>query len=81
MPQLPKQVVKERAKRLREAGDLALDAYLNSQLGTVQTVLVEQEHLGRGEGFATVRFRSPVEAGQIVQAPIIGIEGHDLIAA
>ncbi len=81
MPQLPKQVVKERAKRLREAGDLALDAYLNSQLGTVQTVLVEQEHLGRSEGFATVRFRSPVEAGQIVQAPIIGIEGHDLIAA
>ncbi len=81
MPQLPKQVVKERAKRLREAGDLALDAYLNSQLGKVQTVLVEQEHLGRGEGFATVRFRSPVEAGQIVQAPIIGIEGHDLIAA
>ena len=81
MPQLPKQVVKERAKRLREAGDLALDAYLNSQLGTVQTVLVEQEHLGRGEGFATVRFRSSVEAGQIVQAPIIGIEGHDLIAA
>ena len=30
---------------------------------------------------ATVRFRAPVEAGQIIKAPIIGIEGHDLIAA
>jgi threonylcarbamoyladenosine tRNA methylthiotransferase MtaB len=81
MPQLPKQVVKERAKRLRAAGDHALDAYLQSQLGTVQNVLVEQDHLGRGEGFATVRFRSQVTAGQIIQAKILGIEGHDLIAA
>ena len=81
MPQLPKPVIKERAKRLRAAGDLALDTYLKSQLGTVQNVLVEQDHLGRGEGFATVRFNAKVEAGQIIQAKIIGIEGHDLIAA
>jgi tRNA A37 methylthiotransferase MiaB len=66
---------------LRAAGDLALDAYLKSQLGTVQNVLVEQDHLGRGEGFATVRFRSQVTAGQIIQAPILAVEGHDLVAA
>ncbi|RWK59394.1 tRNA (N(6)-L-threonylcarbamoyladenosine(37)-C(2))-methylthiotransferase MtaB [Mesorhizobium sp.] len=80
MPQLRREVVKQRAARLRAAGDAAYRGHLSSLTGTRQSILVERDGLGRTEGFtlATVSAGAP---GEIVDADIIGHDGARLIAA
>ncbi len=67
MPQVPVQLRKERAARLRAAGEAALDRYLASQLGRRQRVLVEQGGVGRTEGFAAMRVGEGDAAGALVE--------------
>ena len=55
MPQLPTALRKERAARLRAAGDRALAAFLASRVGTTARVLVEKPGFGYCEHFAPVR--------------------------
>ncbi len=62
MPQLSKAVAKERAARLRDAGDLALSRFLGRELGRSATLLVEQSRGGHTETFAPFRF---AEAGAL----------------
>ena len=54
----PRPVVKERAARLREKGDVALDAYLRSQLGREVELLMERDGIGRTPQFAEVEVMS-----------------------
>jgi threonylcarbamoyladenosine tRNA methylthiotransferase MtaB len=56
MPQVPPPVVKERARRLREASARRRAAWLDGLVGTRQRVLVEREDgSGHAENFAPVR--------------------------
>ena len=43
MPPTPEAIVKERAARLRRAGEAALTAELNSRIGGETDVLIEQK--------------------------------------
>ena len=63
MPQVPPQLRKARAKRLREAGQAALAAFLESRIGTRADVLVETAGFGRSEHYAPVEldFGAPGE--------------------
>jgi threonylcarbamoyladenosine tRNA methylthiotransferase MtaB len=81
MPQLPREVVKERARRLRDSGGEALATHLAAQVGRTHRVLTETEGLGRTEGFAPVRFPTPVPPGQIRPVTIAGHDGKHLRAA
>jgi threonylcarbamoyladenosine tRNA methylthiotransferase MtaB len=74
MPAVHGTKIKERAARLREAGDQALGHYLASQQGKTHCVLTESPHMGRTESFAEVHFTQNQPEGQIVQAEIIGFE-------
>ncbi|WP_346432879.1 tRNA (N(6)-L-threonylcarbamoyladenosine(37)-C(2))-methylthiotransferase MtaB [Breoghania sp.] len=47
MPQVNRALVKERAARLREAGEAALMRHLSSEIGLTRRILVEREGLGR----------------------------------
>jgi threonylcarbamoyladenosine tRNA methylthiotransferase MtaB len=69
MPQVPRPVVKERAARLREAGERALSARLASEVGSIRAALVEQPGFGRTEHFAPVAFDRG-EPGEIVRVAI-----------
>ncbi|TIP75196.1 MAG: tRNA (N(6)-L-threonylcarbamoyladenosine(37)-C(2))-methylthiotransferase MtaB [Mesorhizobium sp.] len=80
MPQLRREVVKQRAARLRAAGDAAYISHLSSLAGTRQSILVEREGLGRTEGF-TLAAVSAGAPGEIVDADIAGHDGARLIAA
>jgi threonylcarbamoyladenosine tRNA methylthiotransferase MtaB len=51
MPQLDKATIKARAALLRDKGQHALAAYLDSQIGTTQTVLIERDGKGRLNSF------------------------------
>ena len=71
MPQLPRDVVKNRAAQLREAGGKALSGFLVREVGQTRAVLVEKPGLGRSEQFALVEFEdTEVETGAIIQAEI-----------
>lgn len=81
MPQVAREIVKERAKRLRQKGEDALRRHLAAEVGKRRQVLTETDGLGRTEGFTPVRFPGAVEAGAIHEVTIAGHDGRELIAA
>ena len=81
MPQVAREIVKERALRLRRQGDAALRRRLDGEVGTVRRVLAESRDGGRSEHFTPVRFVAPIAPGSIVDARIVGHDGRALIAA
>jgi threonylcarbamoyladenosine tRNA methylthiotransferase MtaB len=81
MPQVPRDVVKERARRLRHKGEAALRRHLAAQVGTTHRVLAESPALGRTAHYTQVRLRTPIEPGTIRDLAIIGHDGRQLIAA
>lgn len=80
MPQVDRRVVRERAARLRAAGDAAYRRHLDALVGTGQSVLVEREGLGRTEGFSLVALDAG-RPGEIVGVRIAGHDGARLVAA
>jgi threonylcarbamoyladenosine tRNA methylthiotransferase MtaB len=63
MPLVAPTVVKERARRLREACAKRKAAWLEALIGTRQRVLVERDGMGHAENFAPVQIRHPRESG------------------
>ena len=79
MPQVDRRTVKERAARLRAAGDAAHARHLGSLSGTAQRVLVERDGIGRTEDF-TLAAIDAGQPGEIVAARISGHDGERLLA-
>lgn len=80
MPQVAKEVRKERAAALRAAGEKNLQKYLQGQIGKTLNILLEKDLVGRTEHFVVVGLDKPQEAGKIVKAEIIGASNSALIA-
>src|SRR5690606_8596796 len=80
MPQVDGAAIRQRAARLRAAGDAQVAAHLSAQAGRVHYVLMESPRMGRTEQFAEVRFETDQPEGRIVQAPIRGHAGGQLLA-
>ncbi len=72
MPQVRGPEIKDRAARLRAAGDAALGRHLSAQLGHTHRVLMESPRMGRTEQFTEVRFAEDKPEGQIVSALVTG---------
>ncbi|MDB5691473.1 MAG: 2-methylthioadenine synthase [Alphaproteobacteria bacterium] len=83
MPPVPAPVVKERARRLREACARRKRAWLEGLVGTRQRVLVEKDGLGHAENFAPVRVAPPLDGegfqGDIAQVLITALDGDILV--
>jgi threonylcarbamoyladenosine tRNA methylthiotransferase MtaB len=80
MPQVKGPVIKDRAARLRAAGDLALSRHLSAQVGIEHRILMEGPRLGRTGQFTEVAFASDQPEGQIVTARISGFADGRLTA-
>ncbi len=80
MPQVPVRVRKERAERLRTAGDAILSAHLGAQLGRTVRVLVEGDGEGRAEDYARVRLDGDATAGTVVAARVAAVQAGRLVA-
>jgi threonylcarbamoyladenosine tRNA methylthiotransferase MtaB len=78
MPQVPGDIRKERAARLRLAGDLALSRHLAAQVGMEHRVLTEGPRMGRTEQFTEVRFAEDRPEGTLMDVRIAGVEGGAL---
>ena len=80
MPQVRGPEIRDRAARLRAAGDAALARHLEAQRGRGHRILMEGARLGRTEQFTEVMFGADQPEGQIVDARISGNDGARLIA-
>jgi threonylcarbamoyladenosine tRNA methylthiotransferase MtaB len=78
MPQVAREVVKERARRLREKGAAALARHLDGEVGARRSVLTESRDIGRTEHFTQVRLAAPVEPGVILDLTMAGHDGRQL---
>jgi threonylcarbamoyladenosine tRNA methylthiotransferase MtaB len=81
MPQIKREVIKDRARRLREKGEAALRRHLEAQVGARRQVLVESAELGRTEHFTRARFTTPMEPGMILDVTVAGHDGRQLLTA
>ncbi|WP_397543041.1 tRNA (N(6)-L-threonylcarbamoyladenosine(37)-C(2))-methylthiotransferase MtaB [Roseovarius salis] len=81
MPQVNGRTIKERAARLRAAGDARVARHLEDQKGRAHKVLMESARMGRTEQFTEVVFDADREEGAIVDAKVTGIRGQKLTAA
>lgn len=81
MPQVQGAAIKERAARLRQIGDKALQIHLDAQQGILHRILTESPHSGRTEQFTEVAFTTVQPEGSIITAQIIGQNGTLLHAA
>jgi len=81
MPQVPGDVRKARAARLREIGAANLAAWLASLTGRPDRVLIEADGAGRGESFAPIALEpgAAAEAGTVVPVTLLGLENGRLI--
>ena len=78
MPQVPRDVARERAGRLRASGERALCRHLDAQVGRRLRVLMERGGKGRSADFTAVRPDHPCRAGDIVDVMITGHDGTTL---
>jgi threonylcarbamoyladenosine tRNA methylthiotransferase MtaB len=79
MPQLDGALIRERAARLREKGTAAYAAHLDSEVGCMRKLLVENGGVGRTEQFTLAEVAGP-RAGTIVSARITGRTSRALVA-
>ncbi len=79
MPQVARNIVKERAARLRAAGEEAHRRHLEALVGTPQRILVERDRMGRTEGFTVAEIEMG-QPGEIIEAVITGHDGTRLTA-
>ena len=80
MPQLDRAVAKERAARLREAGERALARHLEAQLGKRLRVLTERGGIARAEDFTPMR-TPDAEPGLMLDRIATGHDGRALTGA
>ncbi|MEM9097697.1 MAG: tRNA (N(6)-L-threonylcarbamoyladenosine(37)-C(2))-methylthiotransferase MtaB [Pseudomonadota bacterium] len=78
MPQVRKEIRKERARILRAAGEARVAAHLAAEAGRAQRILTENPRMGRTEGFAEVDFAADQPVGAIVEATPSGFVGTRL---
>lgn len=67
MPQVPGDIRKERAAKLRAVGDVQMDKFLQSHANATRSVIVEKGGVGRTEHFALVRLDRDVPQGTLVR--------------
>jgi threonylcarbamoyladenosine tRNA methylthiotransferase MtaB len=80
MPQVDGAAIRDRAARLRRAGQAALSRHLASQMGRSHAVLMESARMGRTGQFTETVFAEDQPEGRIVRAVITGQDGARLTA-
>jgi threonylcarbamoyladenosine tRNA methylthiotransferase MtaB len=80
MPQVPGPEIRDRAARLRAAGQAALDRHLAARVGSDQQVLTEGPRIGRCADFTEVAFAGDQPEGRILPVRITGTADGRLTA-
>ena len=79
MPHVPSNLIKERAKKLREIGEYQLQNKLKQSINTIQNVLIEtKDGIGHCENFLVAKIKN-AKPRKIYKCKIIGIENNMLL--
>jgi threonylcarbamoyladenosine tRNA methylthiotransferase MtaB len=78
MPPVPVAERRERAARLRAAGDAVAARFYANQIGRLADVLAETEDAGHTEHFAPVRIAAP--PGTLLRARVVAADARGLMA-
>ena len=81
MPQLDRALIKDRARRLREKGEVALRRRLDREIGKRRRVLTESGSIGHTEQFMPVRFSEAAAPGVLLDVTMTGHDGRQLLVA
>lgn len=79
MPQVAVHIRKERAEKLRQAGEAELLKFLSKRVGSKAKVIVEKENSARCEDFTNVRINGNFEAGNVVHVTLVSVVGLELV--
>ena len=80
MPPVKGTVIKDRARRLREAGEAALQRHLERQVGRVLNGLVETAGVARADDFTEIAFVGAAPVGEIAPMRVTGVAGGKVTA-
>ena len=80
MPAVDGAAIRDRAARLRAAGEAAVSRHLAEEIGATRDILMESPRLGRTPGFAEVGFDADQPTGAVLRARITGASGATLAA-
>ncbi|MET0295688.1 MAG: tRNA (N(6)-L-threonylcarbamoyladenosine(37)-C(2))-methylthiotransferase MtaB [Phenylobacterium sp.] len=80
MPPVKGPAIKDRAARLRAAGEAALVRHLDAQVGRTLAGLVERDGLARAEDFTEIAFTGEAQAGTIRPMRVTGHDGKRVLA-
>jgi len=82
MPQLDRSVIRERAARLRAAGQIALENHLSTYIGRSALALMESRQMARLPDFTPVRIdvAETVDTGRVIEVQIIAHNDSELKA-
>jgi threonylcarbamoyladenosine tRNA methylthiotransferase MtaB len=78
MPQVPRAVAKARAAKLRAEGGVQYNKLCESRIGTVESVLVERNGMGRTEQFVPIAVPGHA-AGELIAARVTGVNDSGLV--
>ena len=84
MPQVQKNIIKDRARRLREKGIEKLQQLLKKNIGKKDQILVESRKenfsLGKDQHFLKVKLEQEFREGNIISCIYTGVENDTLLA-
>ena len=78
MPQLNREIIKKRAKILRELGNKQVLKYYNKLENTEINLIVESESRGRSDGFAKVNLNQDYGNGNLIKMLVTGSDSSGL---
>lgn len=79
MPQVRVAIRKERAKKLREAGEIELQKHLNKNINKTMQVIVEKDLFARGADYSSVRLQKAAIPGEVIDVRIIAAQDGELV--
>jgi threonylcarbamoyladenosine tRNA methylthiotransferase MtaB len=80
MPPVQRAAVKDRAARLRAAGQAALSRHLERQVGRTLKGLVEKPGVARAEDFTEIAFEGEAAVGGVTDFVVTGHDGKRVVA-
>ena len=84
MPQVQKNIIKDRARRLREKGMEKLKQHLKKNIGKKEQILIESRKenfsLGKDQHFLKVKLEEEFKEGNIISCIYTGVENDTLLA-
>ena len=79
MPEVLSTDIKKRAKDLRNLAEKQHEAFLQTQIGTIQNVLIEKNSVGYSSNFSKVKLNDDVKASSIISTKIVDINSEGLV--